>query len=64
MTKVFLAASLVAAAITSSAALAAPKGDSSGDSVQPGTYFNCVIPLPGPKAFRIGGCWLDQASVG
>ncbi|HEU5284990.1 MAG TPA: hypothetical protein VFU20_00600 [Sphingomicrobium sp.] len=62
MNKAYAAALLIAAA-TSSAALAAPKGDSSGSGYdEPGKYFNCVIPFPGPKGFRTGACWLDGAT--
>jgi hypothetical protein len=56
-----LGTALIVAAITSSAAFAAPKGGSSGSGTyQPGTLFNCVIPMTGPKGFRIGGCWLAE----
>ncbi|HEU4704546.1 MAG TPA: hypothetical protein VFS45_02390 [Sphingomicrobium sp.] len=62
MKKTFAAALLIAA-VTSSAALAGPKADSSGTGYEePGKYFNCLIPYPGPKAFRTGGCWLDGAT--
>lgn len=64
MNRGYVAALLLAAA-TSSAAIAAPKGDSSGSGYDvPGKYFNCVIPYPGPKGFRTGACWLDGAIPG
>lgn len=60
MKRGYLTALLLAAA-TSSAAIAAPKGDSGSGYDQPGRYFNCVIPFPGPKGFRTGACWLEGA---
>lgn len=63
MNKAYAAALLLAAA-TSSAALAAPKGSSETGYDTPGTYFNCVIPFPGPNGFRIGACWLEGAYSG
>ena len=61
MKRTLFAATLVAALITSTAALAAPNGDTSDSGyAEPGAYFSCVIPLPGKKSFRTGACWLDN----
>lgn len=60
MNKGYAGALLLAVAM-SSAAIAAPKGDSGSGYDEPGRYFNCVIPYPGPNGFRTGGCWLDGA---
>ena len=54
------AVALAVAVATSSAAIAAPKDAATG-IYKPGGYFNCLIPTPGPKGFREGGCWLDGA---
>jgi hypothetical protein len=55
------AAALVVAMVTSTAAIAAPRGDASGTGIyQPGQLFNCLIPYPGPRGFREGPCWLNQ----
>lgn len=61
MNKGYVAALLLAAA-ASSAAIAAPRDSSSSGFGEPGQYFNCLIPYPGPKGFRTGGCWLNGAT--
>jgi len=59
-----LAATLAAALVTSSAAIAAPRDFSLNTVETPGAYFNCQSPHPGPPAFRIGPCWLDAVRGG
>ncbi len=54
-----LAAALAAALATSSAAIAVPRDYSGVGPEQPGAWFNCIIPYPGPGGFRTGPCWLD-----
>jgi hypothetical protein len=54
-----LSAVLVAALVTSSAAIAAPRDYSQATVETPGAFFNCVSPYPGPGGFRTGPCWLD-----
>ena len=53
------AAALAFALVTSSAAIAAPRDYSGYGIEQPGSWFNCVIPYPGPGGSRTGPCWLD-----
>ena len=61
MKRGLMGAALIAAVVASSAAFAAPKNKSSGDDgVETGTLFNCVIPMPGPRGYRIGACWLAE----
>ncbi|HEU4704545.1 MAG TPA: hypothetical protein VFS45_02385 [Sphingomicrobium sp.] len=55
----FSAAALAVATVMSSAALSAPRDYSQVGIEQPGAWFNCVSPYPGPGGFRTGPCWLD-----
>ena len=64
MSNRFSAVALALASLMSSAAIAAPRDYSGVGIEQPGAWFNCVIPYPGPKGFRTGGCWLDGAIQG
>lgn len=57
------AAVLAISIMTSTTAMAAKKDAETG-AYNPGGYFNCLIPNPGPKGFRTGGCWLDGATGG
>ena len=57
-----LAATLVAALVTSSAAIAAPRDYSLNTVETPGAFFHCMMPRPGP--LRDGPCWLDSVSGG
>ena len=59
MTNRFSAAAMAVALVTSSAAIAAPRDYSAVGIEQPGAWFNCVSPYPGPGGFRTGPCWLD-----
>ena len=53
-----VAAALAIAAVTSSAALAAPKGDGGGArSGGQDRDFTCLIPYPGPMGFKPSPCW-------
>lgn len=53
-------AALAAALAMSSAAIANNPHDYSNVGIeQPGAWFNCVSPYPGPGGFRTGPCWLD-----
>jgi hypothetical protein len=58
MKNTVLAATLVAAVVTSTTAIAAPKISETG--YQPGQFFNCLIPFGGPTGFREGPCWIHQ----
>ncbi len=53
------AAALAVALAMSSAAVAARPDYSGVGPEQPGAWFNCVSPYPGPGGFRTGPCWLD-----
>ena len=57
--KNLLAATLVVAMISSTAAIAAPRGNPNATGAySPGQLFNCIVLLPGPT--RTGPCWLNQ----
>jgi hypothetical protein len=60
MKRTVLAAALIAAVVTSTAAIAAPKANTSETGYQPGQFFNCLIPFGGPTGFREGPCWIHQ----
>ncbi len=63
MKKSLFAVTLAVALASSTAAIAAPRGNPTAtDGYQPGQWFNCMVLLPGPQ--RLGPCWVQQPDNG